>query len=232
MEWSDRTALPAVTPPRHTARPPALRATALASLTALTMLTGLSSVHAQSAPEQAAEEGLRRLEERQREQQRALQPQADVLRPAPAAAATASIPDETPCFVIDEIALAGPDRMRFAWLTDSAQPFVNRCLGVQGLRQVVATLDAKLIELGYVTTRVSLPAQNLSSGKLQLQLHVGRVGEVRMVGAGSPSTQDTAWGTWRNAFLLRQGHVLNARDLEQGVEQMKRLPSQRVTITL
>jgi hemolysin activation/secretion protein len=36
------------------------------------------------------------------------------------------------------------------------------------------------------------------------------------------------WGTWRNAFLPMIGSVLDVRTLEQGVEQMKRLPSQNV----
>ncbi|SFB14111.1 POTRA domain-containing protein, ShlB-type [Collimonas sp. OK607] len=110
-------------------------------------------------------------------------------------------------------------------------PFLNRCVGVEGLRRIASTLDAKLIELGYATTRVSLPQQNLHNGTLELALHVGRINEVRMVKAGdAKQAADDSWGTWRNAFpgipSLGPGDILNIRDLEQGVEQMKRLPSQ------
>ncbi|MFX6743248.1 POTRA domain-containing protein, partial [Acinetobacter baumannii] len=36
------------------------------------------------------------------------------------------------------------------------------------------------------------------------------------------------WGTWRSAFPTRSGDLLNLRDLEQGLEQMKRVASQDV----
>ncbi len=54
-----------------------------------------------------------------------------------------------------------------------------------------------------------------------------------MLRPGPQGTEpDEAWGTWWNAFPIEAGDVLNVRDLEQGVEQMKRLPSQTVTTTL
>ena len=78
---------------------------------------------------------------------------------------------------------------------------LRQCLSTRGLAQLVAALNHKLIELGYATTHVSLPAQNLARGRLVLQLNLGRVAEVRMVQAGhTPHVPDTRWGTWRNAF--------------------------------
>jgi hemolysin activation/secretion protein len=183
--------------------------------------------------ERSASEGLRRQEERTREQQQQLQPKADVLSPAASTRIPTELPLESPCFVIREVTLSGKQIGRFSWLQDAALPFMNRCVGVQGLSRIASALDAKLIELGYATTRVSLPQQNLHNGILELVLHVGRISEVRMVKAGdAKQTADDNWGTWRNAFpgipSLGPGAVLNIRDLEQGVEQMKRLPSQAV----
>jgi len=193
--------------------------------------------HAQSTPPQVSDEGLRRQEERSREQQRSLQPHADVLRPAPAAAPAGRLPEESPCFVINDIALAGPEAQRLSWLLASTQPFLGRCVGVKGLQRIADVLDATLIDQGLVTSRVSLGQQNLSGGRLVFQLDAGRVAEVRMVEAGSASGQnpkriDDRWGTWINAFPTSAGRLLDTRDIEQGVEQMKRLPSQNVTTTL
>jgi hemolysin activation/secretion protein len=115
---------------------------------------------------------------------------------------------------------------------NSAQPYLDHCVGVAGLRQIAAALDAQLIELGYVTTRVSLPQQNLKDGVLTFQLHVGRVAEVRAAKADQAKSPDEAWGTWWNAFPVGRGDIVNVRDLEQGVEQMKRLPSQSVATEL
>ncbi|MFC5473540.1 ShlB/FhaC/HecB family hemolysin secretion/activation protein [Paraherbaspirillum soli] len=188
-----------------------------------------------AAEERAAQERLRRQEERIREQQYQLQPKADVLSPAADAATATELPLESPCFVLREISLTGAGISRFSWLQEQTLPFLNRCIGVQGLSRIASVLDAKLIKLGYATTRVSLPQQNLQSGKLELVLHVGRIATVRMVKSGDPAAAaaaDDNWGTWRNAFpglpALGAGDILNIRDLEQGVEQMKRLPSQTV----
>jgi hemolysin activation/secretion protein len=183
--------------------------------------------------ERGAAEGLRRQEERTREQQLQLQPKSDVLSPSVSTKVSTDLPVESPCFVIREIALTGKGIGRFGWLQDAGLPFMNRCIGVEGLRRIASALDGKLIELGYATTRVSLPQQNLHNGTLELVLHVGRISEVRMVKAGdAKQAADDNWGTWRNAFpgipSLGPGDILNIRDLEQGVEQMKRLPSQAV----
>jgi hemolysin activation/secretion protein len=183
-------------------------------------------------PADIAEEGLRRAAERERELRRDADTRPDGLRPTREAAASATLPDEQPCFVISEIVFNGPDAVRFRWLDRVTEPFLNQCAGVEGLRRITGAVDTALMEQGYVTSRVSLPAQNLSSGQLQLQLHIGRVAEVRMVQADALAESDTAWGTWRNAFVPDAGERLNLRDIEQGLEQMKRLPSQEVTTTL
>lgn len=196
-----------------------------------------------SLPASAAQEGLRRQEERSREQQSRLAPTADVLQPSRAVSFDTVLPSETPCFVIRDIVLTGESHRQFRWLLDSAQVFLNRCVGVAGLSKIASVLDAKLIELGYATTTVTLPAQNLAEGTLQVRLHAGRLGVIRMVqakhgdkaSAATESTEpaiDTSWGTWRNAFAASTGDLLNVRDLEQGVEQMQRLASQQVTTEL
>lgn len=192
-------------------------------------------------PQEVIDEGLRRQAERERAQRDALTPHADNLRPGASASRVPDLPDERPCFVIREIALLGPDAQRFHWLQASTLAFANRCIGVQGLARIAAYLDAQLVEQGYVTSRVSLAQQNLASGRLEFRLHAGRVARIRMVRAdgkaddatsATEAQSDNAWGTWINAFPTHEGALLDARDLEQGVEQMKRLPSQNVVTTL
>ena len=158
----------------------------LASLAAASLCLSVQDATCQVTPAAVvlpAQEGLRRQEERTKEQQQQLTPKADVLHPSTAVTALTPLPVESPCFVITEIDFSGKDAWRFRWLQDTAQVFVNRCVGVKGLSQIASVLDAKLIELGYATTRVSLPQQNLRAGKLTLILNVGRVSEINMVSA-------------------------------------------------
>jgi hemolysin activation/secretion protein len=53
----------------------------------------------------------------------------------------------------------------------------------------------------------------------------GVIGKVRFT---DPATR----GTWKSAFPTRDGNVLNLRDLEQGLEQMKRVSSQDVSMRI
>jgi hemolysin activation/secretion protein len=183
-------------------------------------------------PAQAIEEGLRRQVERTQDLQPRLPATSDLLKPQPGAPVSLALPVEQPCFAIKGVHLQSPDAARFSWLADAALPFLGQCAGVAGLRQIASALDAKLIELGYVTSRVTLPQQNLVDGMLVIRLHAGRVATIAMSGADAARAPDGAWGTWRNAFPTGTGDVLNLRDLEQGIEQMKRLPSQNVTTEL
>ncbi|MGN6701732.1 MAG: ShlB/FhaC/HecB family hemolysin secretion/activation protein [Burkholderiaceae bacterium] len=185
------------------------------------------------APPNAAPEGLRRQEERARERLEQLRTTADTLRPADRPTVSDELPAEHPCFLIREIVFSGNDARRFSWLSATTRPFLGQCAGVSGLRQIAAAVDAKLLELGYATTKVALPAQNLREGRRELSLHVGRVAAVEMVKAENGKEEpDRAWGTWRNAFPVSAGDILDIRDLEQGVEQMQRLPSQAVATEL
>lgn len=184
-------------------------------------------------PDQAVQEGLRRQEERVRNQQRAQEPAASGLTPARPQPARAGLPQEARCFVVNEISLTGRDAVRFRWLADAALPYLRRCVGVQGLGYIAAELDRKLNGAGFATTRVSLPPQSLEAGQLQLHIEAGRVDSIRMVDAGvEPQVADQRWGTWRNAFPVVAGDILNVRDLEQGVENMNRLPGQAVSTRL
>ena len=95
---------------------PALVTTAtllLATKTFGQTLPGLASTLA--IPLQVEQEGLRRQEDRTRQLQQQLQPKADVLqRPIPTVTAT-DLPDESPCFVITEVAFTGHSAWRFVW---------------------------------------------------------------------------------------------------------------------
>lgn len=210
---------------------PAFKKTLLGSLLSVFSLHAsaqLVPLPAALSPIQTIEEGLRRQEERVREQLQQLEPSPNVLQPEVSTKPLSDLPEETPCFAISEVSFEGEDARRFTWLQQDVAPFLGRCVGVHGLSYIASLLDAKLIEFGYVTTKVTLPAQNLSGGTLSFRLHAGKIAGVRMQQAGTPGAKDEAWGTWWNAFPTGSGNILNIRDLEQGAEQMQRLPSQAI----
>lgn len=127
-------------------------------------------------------------------------------------------------FLIREITLRGSGD-KWSFLTRITKRYEGRKMDLSAVNNILRELNQKLLAHGYVTTRVTLPEQNLKDGSLMLDLRIGYMGEIKYA-EGSPHIP------WRNSFPIRKGDVLNLRALEQGVEQMHKVSSQRVDIRL
>ncbi len=114
---------------------------------------------------------------------------------------------------------------RFAFAREWLDHYVGQCVGKQGLDVLVKGLSQAILARGYVTTRVLLPEQDLSTGTLTLSLIPGVIRHVRFA-------DEKLRGTWKTAFPTRDGELLNLRDLEQGLEQMKRVSNQDVSMQI
>lgn len=163
---------------------------------------------------------------RQQERERALREQQETRRDIRLPTQQASmprLPDETPCFPIRSIHLAGEQARYFRWALRAADPpndrATGRCLGVEGVNIVARRVQNALVTRGYITTRVLVGEQDLSSGSLALTLVPGRIHAVRFA---DPATMHPPW---RNAIPARPGDLLNLRDVEQGLENLQRLPT-------
>lgn len=113
----------------------------------------------------------------------------------------------------------------FGFLRKTIKPFMNRKLTVEDINKLSTRLNNALIEHGYVTSRIGIPPQSLASGNLQFNLQLGRVESVLYKRYVQPLP-------WENAFPIREEDILNIRNIEQGIEQMKRLGSQNVSVEL
>lgn len=169
----------------------------------------------------------RRRTQREFEERQARQKAPDVrLEPAAGIDSHAlDLPTEAPCFPIERLRLEGARTEEFRWAQDYLNQYAGRCIGRNGINLIHRRLSAQILERGYVTTRLGIPEQNLSSREFRLLLTAGTIREIRFA-------DPTLWGTWRTAFPARPGDLLNIRDLEQGLEQMKRVPSQDVDMEI
>src|SRR5690606_32644853 len=93
------------------------------------------------------------------------------------------------------------------------------CIGVKGLNQALDLVQNKIISRGYVTTRVMLPQQNIASGQIQLQVIAGKVNQIQFAEGTSKRAHKF------NALPVKSGDILNVRDIEQGLENFKRVPT-------
>ncbi len=114
---------------------------------------------------------------------------------------------------------------RFAFAREWLDHYAEQCVGKQGVDTLVKGLSQAILARGYITTRVLVPEQDLSTGTLKFALIPGVIGHVRFA-------DEKLRGTWKTAFPTRDGELLNLRDLEQGLEQMKRVSSQDVSMQI
>lgn len=161
-------------------------------------------------------------QERQRATERQLAPPApDVRLQAPGSFfSRIQFPAEQPCFALQHIELQGreafPHWMPLQKLADQAQ---GQCLGGKGINLLMSALQNRLVDHGYVTARVLAPPQDINSGTLKLLLVPGKVRKVSLTPDSDRYVQ-----LW-SAMPAHAGNLLDLRDIEQGLENLQRLPT-------
>nr|WP_238486026.1 ShlB/FhaC/HecB family hemolysin secretion/activation protein [Rahnella perminowiae] len=162
----------------------------------------------------------------QQEQQRALEqrliPNAPDVRLSPPSGSFGRIifPQETPCFTISQVTLSGTDTLpHWLPLQHISNQALGHCLGGKGINLLMSTLQNRLVDHGYITTRVLAPQQDLNSGELKLAVVPGKVRQVKL-------TPDSGhYLTLYSAFPAHEDKLLDLRDIEQGLENLQRLPT-------
>jgi len=218
-------------------------------LAALPLSAVVTLASAQSAPSLAdkavaaranAEQNQQLQQQRDAQQREQTVNAPSVRSTVPNAGAYPELPHESPCFRIDTFALdvpaTLPDIARkngasnlpldpFWFVREWLDHHKGQCIGKAGLDILTKGLQQTILSRGYVTTRVLLPEQDLSTGTLKVALVPGVVRHLRFA---DPEMR----GTWKSAFPARDGDLLNLRDLEQGLEQMKRVATQDVDMKI
>lgn len=164
-------------------------------------------------------------QQRQQAMEAQLTPQAPDVRLQPPAetGVTTAFPAETPCFVIHDVRLSGQEALpHWLPLQRLADRAVGRCLGAKGINYLMSTLQNRLISHGWTTSRVLAPAQDIKSGHLKLAVIPGKIRHVTLTGESSP------WIWLYSAFPAHDGDLLDLRDIEQGLENLQRLPTVQV----
>lgn len=137
--------------------------------------------------------------------------------PAPAAAGEA-------CQLVRQIRFQGAEHLSWSVKTRLAKPYQGRCLTLSAINRLVRETTNAYLQRGYVTSQAYLQEQDISAGILTISASEGRIESITLDGESK-----LALGM---AFPGMAGEVLNLRDIEQGMEQLNRLPSQQVNIDI
>ena len=184
-------------------------------------LLSFSAPPAIAAPAQQEQLDQSRAQEEAR-QERLGEERAEVVMPPPP---SSDLPaDESVRFHISQITIENQVE-RFRFLECIARPYVDKELSLSDINKLINAMNQSIMARGFSTSRIVVPEQNLSSGELHLVLLVGYINTVRFA-EGS----DTLY--WKNLFPFHEEDILNVRDIEQGIEQAKRIPSQDISVQL
>lgn len=142
---------------------------------------------------------------------------------------------ETPCTQVNGIILADSGNGSFSFLprevikqTDFR---VGMCLGANNLQKLQKAAQQILLARGYITSQAIIPSQDIADGILKLDVSAGKIGAVRYIEnkAAAPQGRISAFN---NKLPFHENKILNLRDVEQGLENLRRLPSVQADIQI
>lgn len=128
------------------------------------------------------------------------------------------------CFTIRQVEFVNSTLLSVRNKQRLTESYINRCLNVNDINQLIHDVSNWYITQGYVTSRAFLREQDLSSGILTLMVLEGRIETITI--------NDREERALRMVIPARKGDILNLRDLEQGMEQLNRLATQQVKIDI
>lgn len=146
------------------------------------------------------------------------------LTPAPALPSPPVENNGGPCFLINRITLNNATLISQKQQQQLTTPYSHHCLNLAKISELTHNVSDWYISRGYITSRAFLTEQDLSHGELTLEILEGRLEKIELDGQ-TPAML-------RTVFPGAEGHILNLRDIEQGMEQINRLRSVPVQIEI
>ena len=182
------------------------------------------------------------IQQRQREEQlrQIMQPETDVRLQGERVNETLNQPmgndDKQPCFAINEVVLEGEHHGRFQFALKRALHETDfqagKCLNAGEINRIMTVAQNAVIGKGFTTTRILAAPQDLNSGKLVLTVLVGYLKNIEVDMSQTDTTHAGRIATFQNEFPTRSDGILNLRDLEQGLENLKRIPTAEADIQI
>ena len=145
---------------------------------------------------------------------------------------------ESPCYPIHQITLtdygSSTPQSQFQWAFDNAAQTLKftlpHCFGGEGLGVLMKQIQNEIISRGYVTTRVVTEEQDLRGGKLVLTVIPGKVRNTIVADSGNVPRFTRLHAL--TALTFDSGDLLNIRDIEQSLENLKRVPTVEANIEI
>lgn len=131
---------------------------------------------------------------------------------------------EENCHNVQRIVFQEAEHLSWSVKDKLAKPYQGRCLTVNHINRLVRETTNAYLQRGYITSQAFLQDQDIAGGTLIISASEGRVESISLAGENTLALS--------MVFPGLVGDVLNLRNIEQGMEQLNRLPSQQVSIDI
>ena len=135
-----------------------------------------------------------------------------------------SPPKKGLCVDVEDIRLSGYTIFQKEDFKPILSHYIGRCLTLSDMNALMDEITNLYIAKGYITSKTYIPAQDLSKGILSLIIVEGVLEKIDYK-SGAQREIDTS-------FPVEERDILNLRDLEQGLDQLNRLQSNKATMRL
>lgn len=172
----------------------------------------------------STERELERIQEREIERQRAREERLRDSQITPPTGSSITQPEvessqDEQCLPIQTVLLKGLEKFSQDEFKTEIDKITGECTSLSQINEVLRVITNRYISAGYVTSRAVVGPQDLTDGILEIIIVEGQISDIEGEPDGySKSTLDVT-------FPRLKGDLLNLRDLEQGVDQLSRLPS-------
>ena len=146
---------------------------------------------------------------------------------------SAIIPNEKPCFIINEILLIGEGSDKFKQYLKKASKNVNfkkgSCLGKNSINTIYDAFYNEILKSGFITTTINLPSQNLKSKTLKFEIIPGKIDTININDKNFTKNRASIFTSFG---INKKGDILNLRDIEQALEVLQNASNGNVSFKL
>lgn len=146
---------------------------------------------------------------------------------------SAIIPNENPCFEIDEVLLIGNESDKFKKYLRKALKDVGfkyeTCMGQESINIIYNAFYNEILKAGFITTYVNLPYQNLKSKTLKFEIMPGKIDTININDKNSTKNKISLFGAFGGD---KKDKNLNLRDIEQALETIQNASLGKVSVEI
>lgn len=146
---------------------------------------------------------------------------------------SAIIPNENPCFEIDEVLLIGNESDKFKKYLRKALKEVGfkyrTCIGQESINIIYNAFYNEILKAGFITTYVNLPSQNLKSRTLKFEIIPGKIDTININDKNSTKNKISLFGAFGGD---KKDKNLNLRDIEQALETIQNASLGKVSVEI